>query len=35
MYFIDKCKDKEEYESIKNMFLYGFVNNTSQTIKVG
>ena len=35
MDFIDKCTDEEEYESIKNILLDDFVNNTAQNFKLG
>ena len=35
MDFIGKGTDKKEYEAYQKIFLYGFINNTTQTIKVG
>ena len=35
MDLIDKGTDEEEYESVHNIILYGFVNNKAQTLKVG
>ena len=35
MDFIERGRDEQQYETFHNIFLYGLLNNTDKTIKIG